>query len=540
MNGDINEDSLDQSVYQPSAAERAALTAAGYTGFPTSGATAAEYAVPLLALHRAGAAERRAGREVQRPDQPHRSRPAQLRRVRTAHAGSARPAAAATSSRRARPTTAAAWASCRSPSSATSIPTAASPASTRSATASPAATSTASPSTRASTWTGTSTRGASTPPTRCRSRDAWHVTLSGRYNRTSVQQPRPHQARPAAPARSTATTRSVDSTRRRASPSARRARRTLYVGYSEGSRAPTSIELGCADPNQPCKLPNAMAGDPPLDQVVTRTWEAGVRGGQGSRVTWSVGGFRGATTATTFCSSRRLRPASATSRTSARRSGRGFELGVEQPRSARDARRRLHASSTRPTESAETVERHRQQHQRRGGAGRQGARRHDRDPAGRSHPAHPAAHAQGLRRTSQVASRLSLDVDLVAVSSSYARGNENNLHQPDGTYYLGPGTAPGYAVVNLGARYQLNRWLQLFGQVNNVFDRRLRDGRPTRPHRIHERRARSSPGRFRPWAASSPCSRPPSSRRAPRGCSGWERASSSEQGTSDWRLSTVD
>ena len=49
----------------------------------------------------------------------------------------------------------------------------------------------------------------------------------------------------------------------------------LYVGYSEGSRAATSIELGCADPDEPCKLPNAMAGDPPLDQVVTRTFEGG-------------------------------------------------------------------------------------------------------------------------------------------------------------------------------------------------------------------------------------------------------------------------
>ena len=47
-----------------------------------------------------------------------------------------------------------------------------------------------------------------------------------------------------------------------------------YVGYSEGSRAATSIELGCADPESPCKLPNAMAGDPPLDQVVTRTIRA--------------------------------------------------------------------------------------------------------------------------------------------------------------------------------------------------------------------------------------------------------------------------
>jgi len=68
----------------------------------------------------------------------------------------------------------------------------------------------------------------------------------------------------------------------------------LYAGYSEGNRAPTSIELGCANPNQPCKLPNAMAGDPPLDQVVTRTLEAGIRGGTASsaRFSWSAGLFR--------------------------------------------------------------------------------------------------------------------------------------------------------------------------------------------------------------------------------------------------------
>ena len=47
LNGDINEDSLDQSVYQPSAAEQAALAAAGYTGFPTSGANAANTPFPF-------------------------------------------------------------------------------------------------------------------------------------------------------------------------------------------------------------------------------------------------------------------------------------------------------------------------------------------------------------------------------------------------------------------------------------------------------------------------------------------------------------
>jgi hypothetical protein len=34
-----------------------------------------------------------------------------------------------------------------------------------------------------------------------------------------------------------------------------------YASYTEGSRAPTSIELGCADPTQPCKLPNAQANN---------------------------------------------------------------------------------------------------------------------------------------------------------------------------------------------------------------------------------------------------------------------------------------
>ena len=57
------------------------------------------------------------------------------------------------------------------------------------------------------------------------------------------------------------------------------------------SRAATSIELGCANPDEPCKLPNAMAGDPPLSQVGTRSIEGGVRGTQGP-TTWHAGIFR--------------------------------------------------------------------------------------------------------------------------------------------------------------------------------------------------------------------------------------------------------
>ena len=70
----------------------------------------------------------------------------------------------------------------------------------------------------------------------------------------------------------------------------------------------------------------------------------------------------------------------------------------------------------------------------------------------------------------QITRKLSADLDFIAVSSSYARGNENNLSQPDGIYYLGPGTAPGYGVVNLGARYELQKHLQIFVQINNLLD----------------------------------------------------------------------
>ena len=72
----------------------------------------------------------------------------------------------------------------------------------------------------------------------------------------------------------------------------------------------------------------------------------------------------------------------------------------------------------------------------------------------------------------QATSKLSVDLGLVAVSSSYARGNENNLHQPDGVFYLGPGKSPGYAVLNAGAHYQVRSGLRLFIQVNNLADRR--------------------------------------------------------------------
>lgn len=52
-----------------------------------------------------------------------------------------------------------------------------------------------------------------------------------------------------------------------------------FVSSTQGSRIPTSLELGCANPANPCVLPTGLQSDPYLKPVVTRTLEMGARAG---------------------------------------------------------------------------------------------------------------------------------------------------------------------------------------------------------------------------------------------------------------------
>jgi outer membrane receptor protein involved in Fe transport len=67
---------------------------------------------------------------------------------------------------------------------------------------------------------------------------------------------------------------------------------TLYASYGESTRAPSPVELACASEDAPCNLPNAFLADPPLEQVVAKSWEAGLRGTLGENLQWHLGGFR--------------------------------------------------------------------------------------------------------------------------------------------------------------------------------------------------------------------------------------------------------
>jgi outer membrane receptor protein involved in Fe transport len=65
-------------------------------------------------------------------------------------------------------------------------------------------------------------------------------------------------------------------------------RYSTYWSYSESNRAPTSIELGCSNPALACSLPTQMADDPPLDDVVSKTYEVGARGNFSKEFNWNA------------------------------------------------------------------------------------------------------------------------------------------------------------------------------------------------------------------------------------------------------------
>jgi iron complex outermembrane recepter protein len=70
---------------------------------------------------------------------------------------------------------------------------------------------------------------------------------------------------------------------------------TACAGYAVANRAPTPAELSCAGPTNSCSLANFFVGDPNLQQVISYTAEAGVRGTftpfDGAKLNYNLGLF---------------------------------------------------------------------------------------------------------------------------------------------------------------------------------------------------------------------------------------------------------
>ena len=230
---------------------------------------------------------------------------------------------------------------------------------------------------------------------------------------------------------------------------------TAYAGYNEGMRAPTPIELTCADPSAPCKLPNQFLADPPLAKVVAKTFEGGARGKLGAHASWSIAAYRtdlrddiqfiasgsGAANAGYFQNVGRSRRQGVEANGAARIGDWTFDVRYNHI----DATYRSAFVASSPNNSSADA------------AGAIGVRPGNRIPA-------VPRDSMKLRAEYAAGEQFAVGINVVYASAQYALGDENNqdVH----------GRLPSYAVVHLDARHQASADLQFFMQIANLFDRR--------------------------------------------------------------------
>ena len=229
---------------------------------------------------------------------------------------------------------------------------------------------------------------------------------------------------------------------------------TFYANYSEGMRAPTPVELTCADPAAPCRLPNIFLADPPLKKVVSRTLELGLRQALGANLRVSAAVFRTdlsddiqfISTSGTAINAGFFQNVGDTRR-------QGLELALEGGTGrARFAARYARVNAT--FESPFTAF---------------SPNNSSADAAG-DIQVQPGNRIPGIPRDAiklrgelDAFERATFGATLLSFSNQFARGDENNQDHN--------GPVPGYALVNLDARWRFTGDWELFATVTNLFDR---------------------------------------------------------------------
>lgn len=301
----------------------------------------------------------------------------------------------------------------------------------------------------------------------------WALTLSGRYNHSSLGNV---DYLPISAARGNLNS---NNTFERFNPAAGITYKpsryfNTYFNYSEASRSPTSIELGCADSTEPCNLPNALVSDPPLKQVVSRTVEVGIRSNEeGGTLRWSAAYFFGQNYHDLlFVASEQTGFGYFLNFGKTRRDGFELELSKNwQQWEFGGNYTFLNATY----QSPQTVDGGSNSANDSALAGQPGIDDDIHIVPGDYIPQVPRNMLKVYGRY-KPSSKLTTELNILGVGSSFARGNENNLDQPDGVYYLGPGKSAGYGIANLGARYQVIPRVQLFVQMNNLLDKHYSTG----------------------------------------------------------------
>jgi iron complex outermembrane recepter protein len=227
---------------------------------------------------------------------------------------------------------------------------------------------------------------------------------------------------------------------------------TLYGDFAEANRTPTPLELACSDPLRPCLIDSALVADPNLQQVITYTVEAGLRGqfnvAQGL-VNWTVGGFRALNTNDIIAVSSPL-----PGHQFFQNAGNTLRQGIEANVTYKQDRWNIYANYTyvdATFQNALTLQ----------------------------SPFNPFADANGnifvvpgdhlagipnfrfkLGAEYQVTKPWKVGADLNVVGSQWLIGDESNQNPK----------VPPYWVVNLHSSYKITDNIEVFGLVRNLFD----------------------------------------------------------------------
>ena len=230
---------------------------------------------------------------------------------------------------------------------------------------------------------------------------------------------------------------------------------TAYAGYSQSNRAPTPGELSCADPASPCLLDAFLVSDPKLRQVVSRNVELGLRGHAalpdvGGQLAWSISAYR-----TQAADDILLLATQINGFGYFQNAGTTRRQGVDADLAWRQGRWRLAASYAYLDATF-------------------------RSPEVLSSNS-PAADANGfiyVKPGDQIpmspASRLTLSAD-VDVTTAWRIGADLRLQS--GQYLVGDESnqapkLPGFATVALRTAYRVGPRLELFADIENLFDAR--------------------------------------------------------------------
>lgn len=231
---------------------------------------------------------------------------------------------------------------------------------------------------------------------------------------------------------------------------------SAYGGYSEANRAPTPLELDCANPLHPCLLENSLVSDPPLQQVVSHTIEAGLRGSSNNvfgagRIDWKAGYFHTLNTndivslASTITGQGFFANVPATLR-------QGVEASLEYRNG--DLTAYINYSFTDATYRF---------------TGELASPNNPFADANGNVLVTPGDHIPGIPQNMlkfgaeySFTPKFKAGTDILIVGSQYLIGDNSNLNPQ----------LPLYWTVNIHASYQLTDNIQIFGLVNNLFNNR--------------------------------------------------------------------